>query len=261
MGPALAQTCRIQLHQRGSGRAVGGGADRRQRRAFHRRPATARAWTCPGATAQSCSPLAMVQRPGRRLVDLPRRTLRRPCAVGDRCSVATVIGNRGPARRCGQPILGGLIANDPKVAAWEAIVTPRRAIVSPCRSRLRRHITGAAGRARARGGPLIQGRLCRMTGTVATRSIPADWYSLRPSGCHHRPADTRVPKRTVRISTTRATPTPRSGAFGRGFHAPLACCGRGAADHYVMLTPQVVQILAGSAERLHHHIHVGRSST
>jgi hypothetical protein len=171
----------------------------------------------------------------------------------------------------GSPILGGLIANDPKVAAWGYCDRdyPRKAIVSPYAFKTAQaHYEALLAETRQRGGPTVYTRATLpddWDGRYQINSF-ADWYSLRPYSQVPTLLSLLTPEYQKRMvqdlyhqGNTNAAQWPAQYCWPEGFMRRWHAAGVVLRDHYVMLTPQVVQILAGSAEDFITHIHVGRS--
>ncbi|MFO1502803.1 MAG: hypothetical protein U1F39_03190 [Steroidobacteraceae bacterium] len=171
----------------------------------------------------------------------------------------------------GSPILGGLIGADPKVAAWGYCDRdyPRRAIVSPyVHKTAQAHYEALLAEARSRGGPTVYTRATLPDDWDGRYQINSfgDWYALRAFSQVPTILSLLTPEYQQRMvqdlyhqGNTNAAQWPAQYCWPEGFMRRWHAAGVVLRDHYVTLTPHLVQILAGSAEDFVTHINVGRS--
>lgn len=171
----------------------------------------------------------------------------------------------------GSPLIGGLIGQDPKSAAWGYCDRdyPRSSIVSPYPFRTAQaHYEALLADTRRRGGPTVYTRATLPDDWDGRYQINSfgDWYSLRGFSQVPTLLSLLTPEYQKRMvqdlyhqGNTNAAQWPAQYCWPEGFMRRWHAAGVILRDHYVMLTPQVVQILAGSAEDFVTHVHVGRS--
>lgn len=171
----------------------------------------------------------------------------------------------------GSPLIGGLIGHDPKVAAWGYCERdyPRNSIVSPYPFKTAQaHYEALLADTRKRGGPTVYTRTTLPDDWDGRYQINSfgDWYSLRGFSQVPTLLSLLTPEYQKRMvqdlyhqGNTNAAQWPAQYCWPEGFMRRWHAAGVILRDHYVMLTPQVVQILAGSAEDFVTHVHVGRS--
>ncbi|MFM1887169.1 MAG: hypothetical protein RL026_2326 [Pseudomonadota bacterium] len=173
----------------------------------------------------------------------------------------------------GSPILGGLIADDPKVAAWGYCDRdyPREAMLSPyAYASAQTHYEALLAEARSRGVPTVHTRRTLPEDWDGRYQIDifGDWYALRAFNQIPTLLSLLTPQYQQRMvqdlyhqGNTNAAQWPAQYCWPEGFMRRWHAAGVILRDHYVMLTPSLVQILTGSAEDFVTHVHVGRSFT
>jgi hypothetical protein len=170
----------------------------------------------------------------------------------------------------GSPLLGGLIDRDPKAAAWGYCDRdyPRSAIISPYPYRTAEaHYTALLDESTKRGGPTAYTRATLPEDWDGRYQVNifGDWYALRVFNQVPTLLSLLTPEYQLRMvqdlyhqGNTNAAQWPAQYCWPEGFMRRWHAAGVVLRDHYVMLTPSLVQILAGSAEDFITHVHVGR---
>ena len=172
----------------------------------------------------------------------------------------------------GSPILGGLItADDPKTAAWGYCDRDyaRKAIVSPYPFKTAQaHYEALLAETRGRGGPTVHTNATLPDGLNGRYQINmfGDWYSMRAVNQVPTLLSLLTPEYQQRMvqdlyhqGNTNAAQWPAQYCWPEGFMRRWHGAGVILREHYIMVTPQLVQILAGSAEDFITHIQIGRS--
>lgn len=171
----------------------------------------------------------------------------------------------------GSPILGGLIQEDPKVAAWGYCDRdyPREAMVSPYSFKTAEdHYQALLADSTRRGGPTVHTRATLPEDWDGRYQINifGDWYALRAFNQVPTLLSLLTPEYQQRMvqdlyhqGNTNAAQWPAQYCWPEGFMRRWHAAGVILRDHYVMLTPSLVQVLTGSAEDFITHVHVGRA--
>jgi len=171
----------------------------------------------------------------------------------------------------GSPFIGGLIKTEPKAAAWGYCDRdyPRKAIVSPYAFKTAQaHYEALLAETQRRGGPTVYTRATLPDDWDGRYQINSfgDWYSLRGFSQVSTLLSLLTPEYQKRMvqdlyhqGNTNAAQWPAQYCWPEGFMRRWHAAGVVLRDHYVTLTPSVVQILAGSAEDFITHVNVGRS--
>jgi hypothetical protein len=168
------------------------------------------------------------------------------------------------------PLLGGLIHDDAGKAAWGYCERdyPRKAIVSPYPFKTAQaHYEALLAETRGRGGPTVytKATVPDWDGRYQINFF-GDWYSMRATSQVPTLLSLLTPEYQQRMvqdlyhqGNTNAAQWPAQYCWPEGFMRRWHAAGVILQEHFVMVTPSMVNIQAGSAETMLTNIHVGRS--